>query len=232
MACSHLIATLLVWVFISLSFFTLPSMAKVWRVDNTNNADFSSFTDAHSAAVDGDTVYVAGSVQLYGSPSLTKRLTIFGPGYFLAENPKTQAKLNSAQFSTIFFSNGSEGTVVSGIMASDLDVRVNDVVIRRNRLTRDLIIRSSVANLIAAQNYIERNISVSTDCSNILILNNIMPDPANLGGVSVSSSASSSLELSHNVIFRNISVHNSTITNNIFKTDEEEWSARPTNLIR
>ena len=63
--------------------------AKIWRLDNVQNADFSSITTAHSSAASGDTVYVAGSVNNYGSVTLTKKLTIIGPGYFLAENPQT-----------------------------------------------------------------------------------------------------------------------------------------------
>ena len=207
-------------VCLALAGVTSPATAKVWRVDNTHNADFSAVSDAHEAAVAGDTLYVSGSVQSYGSLTLDRSLTIFGPGYFLAENPQTQANLNAAGFGNIVLSPGSEGSVVSGVTVTDFDVNANDVVLRRNRLTRDLFVRTGRANLIFAQNYVGRNVSVSSNCSNLLLLNNLMPNDANSGSVAITSPNNSSLEISHNVLTRNISVFNSTITNNIIQSDE------------
>jgi hypothetical protein len=197
-----------------------PVGAKVHRVDNTHNADFSSVADAHTAADGGDTLYVAGSVQSYGSLTLIKPLTIFGPGYFLAQNPQTQANLNSATFATMTFATGSEGSVVSGVTAIDLNVNADDVVVRRNRLTRDLFVSTGRANLIFAQNYVGRNISINGSCSNILILNNLMPNDGNSGSVAINSPSTSSLEVSQNVLTRNITVFNSTVTNNIIQSDD------------
>ena len=228
-ALSHL--TLLASCAFFAGFGTHPAEAKVWRVDNTHNADFSTVSDAHEAASGGDSLYVSGSVQSYGSLSLNRPLTILGPGYFLAQNPETQANLNSATFGTITFTSGSEGSVVSGVTVTDFDVNADDVVVRRNRLTRDLFVRTSRANLIFTQNYVARNISVSANCSNILILNNLMPNDANSGSVVISSPNTSSLEISHNLLTRNISVFNSTVTNNIIQSDDPVVAAANNNSL-
>ena len=58
-----------------------------------NNADFTSLQTAHNAAASGDTLFVAGSSQGYSRLTLDRTLFVFGPGYFLNENPDTQDRL-------------------------------------------------------------------------------------------------------------------------------------------
>jgi hypothetical protein len=65
----------------------LHASAKVWRVNNTVgiNANFNSLSTAISNAsvLAGDTIYVEGSATSYGTITVSKALTIIGPGYNL-----------------------------------------------------------------------------------------------------------------------------------------------------
>jgi len=62
--------------------------AKTITVDNKIGAAamFASVQEACNAANAGDTILIAGSPDAYGSVTLTKKLHLIGPGYFLAEN--------------------------------------------------------------------------------------------------------------------------------------------------
>ena len=203
--------------FLAILLCVAPSVsAKVWRLDNVQTADFSSIITAHSSAASGDTIYVTGSVNNYGSVTLTKKLTIIGPGYFLARNPQTQANLNAAAFSSITFSSGSDESVVMGVTTTgDFDIRSNGVTIRRNRADRDIFTRTGVDNAIIAQNYIARQLNVGATNSNILVLNNIFSNSINSSSAAITAPTTSSLEISNNTLVNSIDVSNSTITNNI-----------------
>jgi len=94
--------------------------AAIWRVNNMpgNNADFTTLTDAIEAASDNDIIYVEGTGSQYdeGSIELTKKLTIYGSGYFLIENDNTNAsKLPGEIYVNLYFFEGSEGSTCSGI---------------------------------------------------------------------------------------------------------------------
>ncbi|GAG44181.1 unnamed protein product, partial [marine sediment metagenome] len=86
---------LILSTFTILAVISTPASGKIWRLDNSVgvvDADFTTLQAAHdsSAVTTGDTLYVYGSNTTYGVLATTKRLFIFGPGYFLDENPNTQ----------------------------------------------------------------------------------------------------------------------------------------------
>lgn len=90
--------------------------AKIWTVDNNPGNSAADFTSLATAVGDagvlaGDTIYVAGSSLDYSATvTVTKKLYIFGPGFFLAENLDLQANTAPASLSSsITFDNGSEG---------------------------------------------------------------------------------------------------------------------------
>src|SRR6266404_6786736 len=119
---------------VTTSFFCLPCFAKIWRVNNNTgiNADFTTIQAAHDGAASGDTLYIEGSPNGYGSLTSSKSLTIIGPGYFLSLNPNTQALSYTAQVSGIVYNAGSEGSTVAGFDISYLQVYCSNIVIRRN----------------------------------------------------------------------------------------------------
>ena len=99
-------------IFLLVTSFTYSQ--NIWRVDNNseNVADFTSLTNALAdvSVVNGDIIYIAGSVVSYGSTTITKSVKVYGPGYFLGQNPNTQASLLEARLVDIIFNNGSQGS--------------------------------------------------------------------------------------------------------------------------
>ena len=140
---------------LSLLFFTAVE-AKTWRVNNTPNtdADFETLLDAHAAARDGDTLHIEGSGQTYGILTITKRLIIIGPGFFLAENPNTIPTL-SARVDRIILNptvldepnTGAAGSEIMGLdfgfsnSSSSITINVDDVVVRFCR-TYNIIVQN------------------------------------------------------------------------------------------
>src|SRR5690606_32342856 len=132
-----------------------------WRVNNSPgvDADFTTLQVAHDEASEGDSIYVEGSLTNYdnnGTVTISKRITIIGPGYFLGQNPFTQAIKTTAKFNFINFTSGSEGSSVMGLSAGRIDVNTTDVVVRRNHIGR-LYLRSE--NLFVSQNFIDDEIT-------------------------------------------------------------------------
>lgn len=93
--------------------------AKVWRVNNTTGvqADFTTITAAVSVAAAGDTIYVEGSTTQYSGTTISKKLTLIGPGYYLADptNTKTEWNQNMAKVGQFTFGPGSSGSVCAGL---------------------------------------------------------------------------------------------------------------------
>ena len=97
-----LAAMMLVGIF---CFLSTPVNAKIWRVNNRSGmaADFTTAQAAHNGSTAGDTVYFEPSATTYGDLTATKKLILVGPGYFLNENPETQANLTNAILGSVLF---------------------------------------------------------------------------------------------------------------------------------
>ena len=186
--------------------------AKIWQVNSNSGVtvDFATVQAAHDGAASGDTLYVAGSPTTYGDLTAEKTLYIFGPGYFLDENPGNQASNVSCTIGTVNFNAGSErtqmsGTTVDGVMT----VNTDNIAVLRNRISVGQVLTgTNVANLTFGQNYVS-NLSVGSGSNNILIFNNFFTQ-------SLLSPVSSSAEVVSNVFTNSIqAVSNSTVRNNI-----------------
>ncbi|MBL7965336.1 MAG: hypothetical protein JNM31_15980 [Flavobacteriales bacterium] len=113
--------------------------AAIHRVNNTGiAADFTTLQAAHDAATAGDTLHLEPSGSSYGNCTFTKQLVVIGPGWFLSNNPGTQANLESAKTGALIFDPGSNGAVVSGLDVqggSPSVVKASFVRIERCRFT-------------------------------------------------------------------------------------------------
>lgn len=216
--------------------------AKIWRVNSTPgiNADFSTLQAAHNGAASGDTLHLEGSATTYGSLTATKKLIIIGPGYYLGENPGTQAIALTALVNNITFNVGAEGSIVMGcdFRGSSVSVFCNDIVIRRNNFaspsgnTADwstgiiyIYYQSSnsnigVNNVIISQNFGVYISAASRATNGLLITNNYL----GVNGFSGDATTSSSINLNDNTvaIIQNnilrrgrINTNNCSFTNNI-----------------
>lgn len=228
-------------VIVFLLAISTSAFSKIWIVDSNAGStakDFTNLQAAHDGAAAGDTLYLIGSPINYITAEVivSKRLVIIGPGYFLNENSNLQININAAQVSlpgsnALTFNAGSEGSVIMGVFINGaLTINANNILIKRNYISRNgnadnIIINAS--NIILTQNYIfsyigtDANVIViSSSRSGILITNNyIHHNCANgCGGgtrMALISSGTSSLELSNNIFYGNVTVSNALVQNNL-----------------
>lgn len=212
------------------SFITLHVDATIWRVNNNTNvdADFTNLRQVNDSSyvLAGDTVLVEGSAINYGYANMYKPLYIFGTGYFLNENPKTQANPSTAKISDIDFEVGSEGSVLAGFeVTGSIDIYASDVVIKRNYIYGYCIdVNDNKSNVLIIQNYISSSwstnaIFVDDGCSNIFIQNNFisLTTTTTSDYPIIRTSGTGSAIVSNNVIdgTKNIDASQSVFSNNI-----------------
>jgi len=194
------------------------------RVNNNADfdADFTTLQAAVTAAANNDTIYVEGSATEYAGATINKPLTIVGPGFFLDENPFTQASNTATTFnSEITFTSGSEGSTIMGCKfghSVDLIVGVSDISVLRNYI-HNMAFTGTSNNSLVAHNYVYDKIDASGGViTNAIISNNL------IRGQIDSELASGPLIVANNVCFTTnwsfpIDVHNASIQNNILIGD-------------
>jgi hypothetical protein len=189
------------------------------RVNNNTDfdADFTTLQAAVTAASENDTIYLEGSATAYEGATINKPLTIVGPGFFLSENPETQATNTSAAIdSEVILTDGSEGSTIMGcdFRFANLTISVSDISVIRNYVYQ-LEFTGTSDNIVVMQNYVYANINAGTgDITNTIISNNIV------GGAIYAQSTSGPLVVSNNVFWSTswsfpIDCHNASIQNNI-----------------
>ncbi len=105
-------------------FIGITVNATVWRISNrvidgiSIDADFNTLQDGIDGASSGDTLYLMGSKNSYGTGIFDKKLVVIGPGYWLTENQHTQAISDTAQVGALTFNEGSQGSKVQGLFMS------------------------------------------------------------------------------------------------------------------
>lgn len=127
------------------------------RVNNRAglSAAYTTFNSAVAAAAVGDTLFIEGSPISYGSGTLSKNLTVIGPGYFLAQNDSTQAIPFPATFTDMTVSAAAAGAVVSGLSfigapTALLIISANNVSVTRNFFNQTSATASTAAIRISA----------------------------------------------------------------------------------
>lgn len=187
------------------------------RVSNALDAGapYSTIQDALTAAVNGDIILVEGSPTAYsGAISLTKQVTIQGPGYFLDQNIGLQANLNEASMGSISFNAGSAGSTVRGMRTAGIIVNVSNITFSNNYMVGLLDINTASNNIVISGNYASSIIRSFANVTSLLVSNNYLG-----GGISFSLSVTVLGVVTNNVIALGGSgyyLQNSTITNNIF----------------
>lgn len=192
----------------------------VRRVSNAvgANAPYTTIQDALAAAVNGDIILVEGSPTNYaGAISVTKQVTIQGPGYFLDQNTGLQANLNEAVAgSTISFNAGSAGSTIRGMKTSTININTSNITVSNNYVASGTVdMNTGSNNIVISGNYLANAIIRSfSNMTNLLIANNYAG-----GGISFSLSLTTLAVITNNVIAAggtNYYLQNSTIVNNIF----------------
>jgi hypothetical protein len=236
------------------------AFSKIWIVDSNAGStakDFTNLQAAHDGANAGDTLYLIGSPVNYISQkvTITKRLIIIGPGYFLNENPDTQTNVATAFLNNeiggvceeLEFGPGSEGSVLMGIeIIGRLVVRANNVLIKRNHIRQEVgcnlsQVNINASNVLFVQNYVDGNlnnasfavVNVTAGQSGIVVANNyLFHSCTGCGGgvAALISPPTSSLEVSNNIFAGGINVANAIVQNNFFNTDNSFTAS--TSLVR
>lgn len=193
------------------------AQARILRVNNTPGiaVEFTSLTDAYTEAQNGDTLYIEGSATPYlnyGSTFvINKKLTIFGPGYWLVENGIVNYGAASAKMGDLTTLDiKKEGVNIYGLETADISINASKVIISRCKTGR--IKLGSVSEVSIHQNFIDGNLSGGNDCSsNITFTNNVII------ATSIGSFKASVFNYNHIDCYTASEIHSTTFKNNIVK---------------
>lgn len=225
------------------------TFGKIWIVDSNPGStakDFANLQAAHDGATAGDTLYLIGSPVNYITTkvTVTKKLIIIGPGYFLSENPDTQTNVASAFLNNtaagvceeLEFAAGSEGSVLMGVqIIGRLVVSANNILIKRNLIRQESGCNLShvsidASNILFVQNYVDGSLNntsfgvvhVTSGQSGIVVANNYLYHNswgAGIGLYAIISPPTSSLEVSNNILVGGVNVSNALVQNNFFNSN-------------
>lgn len=196
--------------------FGMASAQHLIRVNNNGfDPDYITLSDAIAAASDNDTIYVEGSATPYAGCTISKPLIIIGPGYFLDDNPKTQASGLEAKFSSALnFFTGSAGSTLMGCYCeAGVYVNTDSITLLRN-YAGDVVFGNNTENSLIIQNYIRTGISNMAAVKNTVISNNIV------GGNIILQNSIENVLITNNILFEyggggSILCSNATVRNNI-----------------
>ena len=143
----------------------------------TNSVIYTNLQTCIDASSAGDIIIVQGSSTSYGNIVVAKPLILLGPGYFLVQNPNTQAQFNIATLGSVQFNSGSIGSLLKGfVVSSSISLTTTSVIIQNNSCNSSIYL-TNTNNCIIKQNYcngIYANVSPYTNNSNLMIQNNIL----------------------------------------------------------
>ena len=193
---------IIIAVFTVLLLYSIPSSAKIWRVNNRSNYNGTSSWGSNfggnvtfpvfkqideavawNSVVDSDTIHVEGSPNFYAHTVITKRLVIIGPGYFLSDNPKTSNDLYDAKVGRIEFSTGSNGSVLSGInveidnsIAGYVVISADSITVKRCKLDRGVEFKAIVSGLLQKVTIIQNYFPEIFPTTNVFkVVNSFIP---------------------------------------------------------
>jgi hypothetical protein len=162
--------------------------AKIWRVNNGSNYNGTTLWGSNfggnpaypvfkqvdqaiawSSVVDSDTIHVESSQFIYAATTITKKVVLIGPGYFLADNMKTGNNLLDARITRINFNDGSEGSSVIGLNVvvntntadGYIQIAADYITIKRCRIERSIYFSisggSGIQRVTILQNYFPKD---------------------------------------------------------------------------
>jgi hypothetical protein len=177
------------------------------------NVDYYTFATAYTAAAAGDTILMFPNTQLSGT--LTKKLTIIGPGNWLDPtatpkgNANEQADPIEATASSVILNPGSDGTVIMGFYGGTFFIAANNITINRNRNILVYLSYNPAGNIVLNTSNLQLN-------GNYLL--EIVADYDN-------GSAITNLTISNNFmnefVLSTLNTYSGNISNNIWAYDNE-----------
>ena len=166
----QLIIVLLLWQ-------SIPNKAsaKIWRINSASNYNpstghygdnfggtqsfpvFKQIVQGDTSFSAGDTLHLEGSTTTYNSYTLTKKLTIIGPGYFLTNNPKVSNNGLDAKIDALYFGIGSDSSQVIGMnfvgvgTGGYILINANQITVRRSRIENKIELGSGINDPMIVQ---------------------------------------------------------------------------------
>lgn len=155
--------------------------AKVWRINYEDNAkaDFKTIKEACNEAKvqNGDTLYMEpgyhkGSVS---DNTITRSLTVLGPGYGMARNMGSTSPLTTTSFSNRIEVSASNVTV-SGLNASSITVYgYTNILIERCKVSSSIACNDGANHVTIKNNHITNGISTGyNDINYLTIVGNLV----------------------------------------------------------
>ena len=231
-----------------ISFSTLVR-ANVWRVNSSMTTDvsqklFKTINEANlnASVAAGDTLMIEGSAIQYDGATLTKSLILIGPGYFLTENPQTQANGTPATVQEIDINSTASGSVLEGLTFSNGSsyytpfVKADNVIITRCYCSHPIQMDDNTKNVSILENYFLRNaVNVGSSYysfSNVTFKNNYV---GNDNGVSLNISTSDEeprvfSSMDNNIFSGNIIATTTTFRSNIITSSSATVTITSANI--
>ena len=210
--------------------FSLQANATSWRVNNSTKAkaDFLDLNAAMQKVSDGDTIYMDKGTVLASSQTISKSVTVIGPGYFIGENDADEAKLSSSLYIT------ADDVKITGLHTSSIYIRALETVIERCRVNGTISGNGNYDNDYASIRacFIEGSIqgNSTSGAAEWEILNNIIYGSSNSYRINYLSEAI----ICNNILYSYYSsslysvissTTNSTIKNNIISQGSSSYSS-------
>jgi hypothetical protein len=175
---------------------------------------YTTIQAAHDAASAGDIIMVEPSGISYNNLTLTKKLIIYGNGFYLGpaasnKNPDLQANTSNSEISQLYFNPGSDGSEVHGITFSNIYFSTSNITVKRCNGSQIYAYSSNQNHKI-----LQNNISFLTFTStlNSIIQNNVIHNAINID-------ASSNNNIVENNLFTTsyagVTIKNAIVRNNI-----------------
>lgn len=223
----------------------------ILRVNNTPgaNAPYTSLATAIAAAGVNDIILLEGSVTSYGTHTITKKVTIIGPGYFLTENTGLQTTLSEAILDDLNLNAGANGSKISGLSFStggNININVvSNIEVTNNRVGSpsyggQIGLFGTGSNILVKGNYMRTFYGNSTH-TGVIVSNNYISSQAviNSGLITFSNNVcnlNGTTAFIGSVVQNNIFIgfpvtfNSSTYTNNLFQQGTIA-GADPTNVF-
>lgn len=159
--------------------------AKVWRINYEDNAkaDFKTIKEACNEAnvKDGDTLYMEPGYHKgdYSDNTITRPLTVLGPGYGMERNTGSTSTVPTADFYQIYIS--SSNVTLAGVKVTSLQISEGSTTYTRSNILVERCLSSSISvgsytsNVTIRNNYISNGIGTGYNRINYLtIVGNIV----------------------------------------------------------
>ena len=212
-------------LFLAAISMAVAANAKILRVSNVSgsSAPYTSISAAHDAASAGDTIMLDSSPTRYDdfTVTLTKKVVLLGPGYWLVQNGMIEEGASTATIHTLVIK--ATETVVKGVhISSGLKIQASKVVINRCHIN-DIDIAKSCDNAVISQSFIVNKISGGNYSNYHQITNNIFINTSTFGHITGVNDCYIAYNTCRSAKFES-NATNSTFENNLWKEFNDKGS--------